>query len=251
MPVFTKTIPPKSIGVGQIETIVITNAGAGYVTAPTVSFNAPYNTTQATATCTISGGSVNSVTVTASGAGYGYNTYAPHTAKVTFSAAPSGGITASGIAVIDATGEIKSITITNAGAGYTTAPTITIAAPKVATPTATASINASGNVNSIVITSAGWGYTSTNPPVLTLSAAPSGGTTATATATIKEIQNLEMWGNAASAGQSLEFVSVAQAVLNDATDGVANSAGWWQVKGWVDSNGNHRVKDELLVPISS
>lgn len=254
MALYTKTIPPKYVGVGQIESYQITDAGIGYLSAPTVSFNAPFATETATATCTIdASGQVNAVTITTAGSGYGYATYAPYTATVTFSAAPTGGgVDATGIAVISATGQITDILLTNIGSGYTVAPTITIAAPISGLPVATTTIDASGQVTALVFTDFGFGYTDTNPPVATISAAPSGGTTATATLGIKEIMNLDgRWhNNVASAGQSISFVDAAQAVLNDAT-GIANEPGWWMLRGYVDSAGNYRCKQELLASLSS
>ena len=63
-------------------------------------------------------------------------------------------------------GSITSITITDGGVGYTTAPTVTISSPVgigTTFATATASITA-GVVTSISVSYAGYGYTSTNPP---------------------------------------------------------------------------------------
>jgi len=63
-----------------------------------------------------------SVTITNGGSGY---TTAP---TVTFSAAPTGGTTAAGTAVL--TGDaVTSVDITTTGAGYTAAPTVTFSAP--------------------------------------------------------------------------------------------------------------------------
>lgn len=84
-------------------------------------------------------------------------------------------------AVSSLTGAVTSLTITNAGTGYTTAPTITIAAPATITATGTATVSA-GAVTAIAVTggsnTGGAGYTTA--PTVTV-AAP--GTTATATAT--------------------------------------------------------------------
>ena len=79
-------------------------------------------------------GVVSSTTVTAGGAGY---TTAP---TVAFSAPPSGGVLATGIATISA-GAVTAILITNPGSGYTAAPTITLTGGGFTTAaTATASI---------------------------------------------------------------------------------------------------------------
>lgn len=79
-------------------------------------------------------GVVSSTAVTAGGAGY---TTAP---TVAFSAPPSGGVLATGIATI-AAGAVTAILITNPGSGYTAAPTITLTGGGFTTAaTATASI---------------------------------------------------------------------------------------------------------------
>lgn len=65
-------------------------------------------------------GPVSSVTIPGSGIGTGY-TSAP---TVTFSAPPTGGVAATGTAVVSG-GKITGVTITSGGSGYTTNPTIT------------------------------------------------------------------------------------------------------------------------------
>ena len=77
---------------------------------------------RAAATSTIDSGAVNAITIT-DGGEY-YNSALPPT--VTFSAAPEGGTTATGTAVVSSAGIVTGITITEAGSGYTTAPTVTI-----------------------------------------------------------------------------------------------------------------------------
>lgn len=75
---------------GVVASVLITDAGSGYATAPTVTFSAPTSGTTATGTATIDGtGAVNGVTITDPGSGY---TTAP---TVTFSA-PTSGTTATG-----------------------------------------------------------------------------------------------------------------------------------------------------------
>jgi hypothetical protein len=83
---------------------------------------------------------------------------------------------------------IDTITITNGGSGYTSAPTVTIAAPPASpvlfstrTATAIAIIDTvTAAVTGIKITDSGLGYTSSTPPTITISAPPNGGTRATA-----------------------------------------------------------------------
>jgi hypothetical protein len=81
---------------------------------------------------------------------------------------------------------VDTITVTNGGSGYVTAPTVTIAAPagpSGITATAFASI-LNGSVTEITLITSGSQYTST--PSITISA-PGSGTTATATATTSPI----------------------------------------------------------------
>jgi len=79
---------------------------------------------------------------------------------------------------------VDSITVTNVGAGYATAPGITFTG---GTPSTTAAANCTidseGRINSVTITNVGNGYNAI--PTVTIDAPPSGGTQATATATIK------------------------------------------------------------------
>lgn len=77
---------------------------------------------------------------------------------------------------------VYSIAITNAGAGYTSAPAVTISgggASRAATATATIT---AGKVTAITITDPGANFTSV--PTVAIAAAPTGGTTATATASL-------------------------------------------------------------------
>lgn len=137
-------------------------------------------------TCVNFGGlinrSINSVVVNAMGAGY---TSAP---TVAFTAAPAGGVTATGVANFDAaTGTVRSITITNPGDGYRVAPTVTLTGggftttasavailyqsissttvaltqkSAVASITGGLSINNTQGVGSVFATNGGTGYTS-------------------------------------------------------------------------------------------
>lgn len=75
----------------------------------------------ATATATLSGDAVDTVTI-GNGGQYYLSSLPP---TVTFSA-PTSGTTATGTAVVSATGLITGITITDPGSGYTSAPTIII-----------------------------------------------------------------------------------------------------------------------------
>ena len=57
----------------SVRKLKIETGGAGYTTAPTIIIQSNKNGQQATATCTISGGVVNTVTITNAGSGYTTN----------------------------------------------------------------------------------------------------------------------------------------------------------------------------------
>lgn len=80
---------------------------------------------------------------------------------------------------------VRSLTITNVGAGYTTAPNITFSGGNpVRTATARCTIDpVTGSINAIEITDTGKGYDSA--PTITIDPAPAGGTNATGTAEIE------------------------------------------------------------------
>ena len=82
---------------------------------------------------------VGSASVTSAGDGY---TAAP---TVSFSAAPSGGTTAAGSAVMDY--RVRSVRVTNRGDGYASAPTVTFSAAPAGgtTATGTATLATGGN----------------------------------------------------------------------------------------------------------
>lgn len=140
----------------------------------------------ATAIGGIVNGGVRFITVTNRGNGY---TSAP---RVAISSAPSGGITAVGIAtlitdLIDCDGnkslyKVQGVELINSGAGYTVAPTVVFVGGGGAGAAATSTIG-DGVVGIVTITSGGGGYNI--PPVVTFSAPLSGsGVTATGSAYI-------------------------------------------------------------------
>ena len=116
-------------GVTSIDKILLTNAGAGYITPPTITIGGGVG---AAATCSIvkSGLGVVRVVVLDSGVGYGT---AP---VVTIAGPPNSGIakTAVGIASIGTVGSdsvVRSIYIQDPGRGYSSPPQVTIADPEV------------------------------------------------------------------------------------------------------------------------
>lgn len=93
---------------------VVTTAGTGYTSAPTVTPSAGSSVWRA-----IVGGAINT-SVTVSNGGQNY-VYPPN---VIFSAPPAGGVPATGYCTISG-GAVTSITVTDQGAGYNAPPTIT------------------------------------------------------------------------------------------------------------------------------
>lgn len=94
--------------------------------------------TLATANSTLNTGSVTAINITNQGAGY---TVPP---IVSFTAAPSGGTTASGFPILSADGRITGVRIINPGAGYTVAPTVTFTPPFSANAAIVASATSQG-----------------------------------------------------------------------------------------------------------
>jgi FtsP/CotA-like multicopper oxidase with cupredoxin domain len=94
-------------------------------------------------------------------------------------------------------GPIGGLTLNNPGSGYSSAPTVSIAAPSAGGNQATASLTFSGAVvTSVLIGSNGKGYTSA--PTVVFNNNGTGGTGATATATITRIVNTLVLSNAGS-----------------------------------------------------
>ena len=145
----------------------ITDVSTGYTQTLTVVGVAA---TALAAATLCSGGSVKEVSITNMGNNYNI---AP---IVAFSSAPSGGITATGIATITTeyvgctgpgSGKVSDILITNAGCGYTVAPKITLTTPKGYTGSgaeATSGISTTGSVHLVTVTFGGSGYI-TPPPI--------------------------------------------------------------------------------------
>lgn len=155
---------------------VVTTAGSGYTSVPTVTASTGGSIWRA-----IVGGAVaTSVTVSNGGTGYVY----PPT--VLFAAPPYPGVQATGYATISA-GVVTSVTITNQGAGYASPPQITfVNDPREGLnglstgygAAAVASLTGSGTVTAIVCVDHGTAGTSI--PTLTISGG--GGSSAAATA---------------------------------------------------------------------
>jgi hypothetical protein len=111
-------------GVKSIESIILTNAGAGYTIAPNITIIGGGGT-GAAATCSIETNlsGISSFVVNNGGSGY---VIAP---SVSFSGVST--VSAAATAIINDSGQVTQIRITNSGLGYTVAPTITIGAPSI------------------------------------------------------------------------------------------------------------------------
>ena len=159
---------------------VITNAGTGYTSAPTVAASVGGSQWRA-----IVGGSISTtVTITTPGAGYNYPP------EVWIAPPPAGGIPATAIATLSS--GVPSITVINQGAGYTTAPAIRLtpdsreslaAAPgPTTTAYATTTLTGAGTITGLVCTNHGTpatlAYNGTYP---TLTITGGGGASAAAT----------------------------------------------------------------------
>ena len=108
----------------SIEEILITNAGAGYTIAPTITISGGGGT-GAAATCGIVTDKKGVVKIVVNDGGAGYST-SPSVSITLPSLSPQ--IAASAKATVSAAGTISAINITDAGAGFFSAPTITVGA---------------------------------------------------------------------------------------------------------------------------
>jgi hypothetical protein len=128
-----------------------------------------FSTGAATATASLTATTVASNTVTAGGAGY------TSTPNVVISGGGGSGATATATVVANV---VTAIAITNAGTGYTSVPTVTITGGGGVGATATATLTAT-SVGSVALTSGGSGYTGT--PTVTFTGGGGAGASAVAT----------------------------------------------------------------------
>ena len=177
---------------GKVTAITVNDGGSCYTVAPSVTITGRNGGSGATATGSISAGVVTGVSVTAQGNYLPTISVTPPTPiVVTLSAPPTGGTQATAQANVNSSGQVTSITVTNQGSGYTSAPTVTVLAPGIggtqatgwtATLTAdkvtsitggttgdyaiaaTVALNPSGAISSITLTKAGAGF-KTQPEV--------------------------------------------------------------------------------------
>lgn len=230
---------------------IITNTGSSYTSAPTVVSGAGGSLWSA-----IVGGSINtSVTVTTAGS---YN-YVP---TLIFDAPPAGGVRAAGFAVI-AAGAISSVTVTNVGAGYTSAPKITIVADPRETGTGggaltvNATLTNSQKVTAVICTDPGT-VAQTSTPNLTFSGGGGGGAAATAIMNYT-VTGFTVTNKGSSLGTSARFLVESEYPFSTAvsaeTDpqldvGIANSR-MARLVGFTNSTGNAIASNTSLLTIDA
>jgi hypothetical protein len=157
-----------AVQTGGISALSIDAAGNGYTStaaAPHVTISAPDEDggVQATATVTLSGGSISGITVANGGTGY-------TAATVNIAAPGGGGVQATASATIS-NGVITNIVMENAGSGYKSVPTVGISGNGSNAVAGTVTIGGS-TITGIQITQAGTGYAT--EPTVTIAPPPSG-----------------------------------------------------------------------------
>ena len=159
---------------GYVRKIYMNDDGAGYTSAPIITFEPAPSPSGSTATAvgilTTVGGTTSLKEILITNAGYGYTTIP----KIFFSG--GGGVGAAATAAIESTGRgVISVTVTGSGAGYASAPTITIGEPKVSSGTseravARTVVSSSNIVTAVRVENPGIGYTSA--PAVTIADPP-------------------------------------------------------------------------------
>lgn len=156
---------------GAVNKIFLNNDGYGYVTAPTVTVEAPPAGGQratAVAITTSTRSAVRAIKeVVLVNAGFGYTT----PPRITIN---GGGGTGAAATCSISNNSVYKINVLNGGQNYYVTPQVSIAGPTGVgvTATAIANISAGGTISSIYIRNAGTGYTATNPPVVTIANPP-------------------------------------------------------------------------------
>jgi autotransporter-associated beta strand protein len=166
----------------EINSVALTNAGAGYTSFPTVSIEGAGADAMPASANVLAG--VRTIAVTAGGSGYVNQTSAPgfNTAGTFVDIVGGGGTGATAFATVSS-GVVRGITITNQGTGYTSMPTIHISSTAVG---GIAGSGAAANVSGITLQSlalkdgGGFDYSA---PTITLSGGGGSGATASATST--------------------------------------------------------------------
>lgn len=153
IPVLRDTTVAAAAVQGAIHNLKIVSGGVGYSSAPTIAIQG--DGSGATATCTVSSGAINTITVTAVGSGYTY-------ARCVLSGgSPStAGELRPIIAPVSIGREIDSITVDTAGTGYTNGTKTLVLTGDGYNGDVDITVTANAYVNgSEVINAAGYGYT--------------------------------------------------------------------------------------------
>lgn len=162
---------------GGVWQIRVTAGGTGYAAETTTVSITGGSGSGATAQAIVMDGVVVWIKIVTEGSSYSSAFSSAPTVTITDTGSGTG---ATATAVIqDSTKSLASVTVTNAGSGYTSAPSVTFSVSGGSGATATAVLSGS-TVGSIVVTNAGSGYTSA--PTVTI--AGGGGLGATATSSL-------------------------------------------------------------------
>jgi phage tail sheath protein FI len=171
---------------GIIQSITVTNVGANYTTIPTVTISDAEGV-GATATASIANGQVIAVTLTSRGYGYvnptvtisgGNGSGATATANVAATVQEDGGVSPVATAVLSG-GAITAIAVANAGAGYTATPTVTVISQDGGSGATATAVRSGAPVLTINLANGGSNYV--NPAIVFTGG---GGTGAQATVTV-------------------------------------------------------------------
>ena len=186
--------PASSPGQGyEVAAIGMTNRGLGYVVAPKVTATVP-NAAAGDLPLVVT-----SIPVPASSFGVAAANRLP-TIDTVLGPAPAtattiqGGANAYNWVLSNGYGptQLAGFTITAPGSGYSSAspPAVTFSAPTIPGGRAAQGVATvvNGQVTGIVLTQIGYGYDPANPPTVTIAPPPGGGTAATATATVGDVE---------------------------------------------------------------
>jgi hypothetical protein len=172
---------PDQEGAQYVQSLALASGGSGYTKPPAVTFSSPTTTGQYPDAYTIiTGGSVSAIVLKDGGSGYdgqaivtiappdGPGRQAQAIATMFPNTVPQAQATAEPI--IDDGGFITGVTVTNAGAGYVTAPTVTITPPQISTgsPPGLVADYYGSELIAVKITNGGDGYK--DAPVITVDA---------------------------------------------------------------------------------
>jgi len=161
---------------GAVDSIIVTAAGTGYTSVPTVGFSGGAGS-GAAGTAVLTGGVLTSVTMTNGGKDY--------TTSPTVAITGGGGASATAIAPLNL-GSINALALTDGGTGYTTGSLVETAGD--GTSFAGTFVAGAGIITSVLVTDAGEDYTT-----ITIDGDVGGNADAVITATITSAENGIGW----------------------------------------------------------